>query len=117
LFAGHVALVPSLGSAKRLPAAKAFLASIGKKPNFVWTPQLVDLLSALPPDDVFPLFRAQWNNLALREEITIRLAARPEIIDRDKFMIGLASPRTDVVIASAGALLQLPPDQRAILRS
>jgi len=56
----------------------------------------------LPPDDVFPLFRAQWNNLALREEITIRLAARPEIIDRDKFMIGLASPRTDVVIASAG---------------
>ena len=112
---GHVALVPSLGSAKRLPAAKAFLASIGKKPNFVWTAQLVDLLSALPPEDVYPLFRAQWNNLALREEITMRLAARPEIIDRDKFMIGLASPRTDVVIASAGALLQLPPDQRAIL--
>ena len=112
---GHVALVPSLGSSKRVPAAKAFLAGIGKKPNVVWTPQLVDLLSVLPPEDVFPLFRAQWNNLALREEVTIRLASRPEVVDRDRFMIGLASPRSDVVIASAGALLQLSPDQRSIL--
>ena len=69
----------------------------------------------MPPEQVYPVFRKQWNNLALREEILIKLAAKPEVLDRDKFIVGLLSPRTDVVIASAGALLQLPPDPKAIL--
>ena len=112
---GHVAIVPSLGAAKRLPAARLFAAALPKQPNFVWTTQLVDLLSALPPEEAYPLFRKQWNNLALREEITLRLADRPEAVDGEKFMAGLASPRTEVVVASAGALLQLPRDAKSVL--
>ncbi|HZO85052.1 MAG TPA: HEAT repeat domain-containing protein, partial [Verrucomicrobiae bacterium] len=112
---GHVAIVPSLGPTKRLPAARLFRTGLAKRPGFVWTPQLIDLLSALPPEEAFPLFRAQWNNLALREEILIRLAEKPEVADGEKFMVGLASPRQDVVIASAGALLELPPDPKAVL--
>jgi putative membrane-bound dehydrogenase-like protein len=112
---GHVALVPGLGPAKRLPAARLFRAGIAKRPGFIWTPQLTDLLAALPPEESFPLFRAQWNNLALREEILLRLATKPEVADREKFMVGLASPRQDVVIASAGALLELPPDPKSVL--
>lgn len=112
---GHVAIVPSLGPAKRLPAARLFAAALRKRPNFVWTPQLIDLLAALPPEEAYPLLRAQWNNPALREEITIRLSGRPELVDAEKFMTGLASPRTEVVIASASGLLQLPPNPKSIL--
>ncbi|HKQ39240.1 MAG TPA: PVC-type heme-binding CxxCH protein [Verrucomicrobiae bacterium] len=112
---GHVAIVPSLGPAKRLPAARLFAAQLRKRPTFIWTPQFIDLLSALPPEEAYPLFRPQWNNPALREDITIRLSARPEVVDADKFMTGLASPRADVVVASASALLQLPPNAKSIL--
>jgi putative membrane-bound dehydrogenase-like protein len=112
---GHVALVPSLGPTRRVQAARLFATALPKRPNFVWTPQLIELLSALPAEEGFPLLRAQWRNLGLREEITIRLAGRPEVGDRDKFIAGLLSPRDDAIIASAGALLQLPPDPNSIL--
>ena len=112
---GHVAIVPSLGQAKRLPAARLFAAAVTKRPSFPWTLQLVDLLSALPPEEANALFRAQWNNLALREELTIRLAKKPEAVDMDKFIVGLGSPRPEAVIASASALLQLPPNSKILL--
>lgn len=112
---GHVAIVPSLGSAKRVPAARLFATEVAKRPSFVWTPQLIDLLSALPPEAAHPLLRAQWNNLALREEITIRLSSRPEAVDADKFIAGLSSPRAEVVTASASALLQLPKNAKTLL--
>ena len=112
---GHVAIVPTLGPGKRLPAARLFAAAVRKRPNFVWTPQLIDLFATLPPEEAFPLFRAQWKNPALREEITLRLSAGPEVVDAEKFMVGLSSPRSDVVLASASALMQLPPDSKAVL--
>ena len=112
---GHVTIVPSLGAEKKMAAARLFAAALPKRPNFVWTPQLIEVLSALPPEESYPLFRAQWNNLALREELTIRLSGKPELVDADRFLVGLASPRSEVVIASASALLQLPPNPKSIL--
>lgn len=111
----HVAIVPSLGPNKKLPAARLFFAGLAKRPNFIWTPQLIDLLSVLPAEEAYPVFRKQWNNLALREELILKFADKPEVVDREKFTIGLVSPRTDIVIASAAALVQLPPDPKTIL--
>ena len=112
---GHVAIVGALGAERGLAAARLFAAALRKRPSFIWTRQLIDVLSKLPPEESYPLFRAQWNNLALREELTIRLSSKPELVDMDKFIIGLASPRAEVVIASASALLQLPPNAKTIL--
>jgi putative heme-binding domain-containing protein len=100
--------VPSLGPEKRIVAARLFRIAATKRSNFAWTPQLVDLLSALPPAEVHPLFRLQWNNLSLRDDLLPRLATKPEPVDREKFLLGLSSSQRDVVIASAGALLDLP---------
>jgi putative membrane-bound dehydrogenase-like protein len=106
----HVTLVPSLGPEKRTRAARLFLIALSKRPNFVWTPQLIDLLSVLPPAEVYPVFRKQWNNLALRDHLLLKLAAKPEPVDREKFLIGLNSAQSDVIIAAAGALMELPPN-------
>ncbi len=109
----HVALVPSLGPERNVAAARVFLSALGKRPNFVWTPQLIDVLSVLPPNEVHSVFRKQWNNLGLRDNLALRLALKPEPIDRDKFLASLSSARSEVVIAAAGALMELPSDASA----
>jgi len=107
---GHLDLVTLLGSDRYLPSARLFFTTVQPTPNFPWSEQLIDLLSALPAEEVHPLFRRQLSNAALRDRLLIELAPKPLLEDREKFLAGLASPRPEVVRASMSALLQLPND-------
>ena len=107
----HVLLAGSLSGTYYIAAAQRLLEAVEKNPAFVWSAQLIDLLSALPGDRLYALLRRQWSNFTLRDEILLKLAQHPAVEDRDKFNIGLNSTRIEVVRASMGALLKLPHDE------
>jgi len=108
----HVAIVPLLDADQYVAAARLFMKAAQKDPSFAWSAQLLDVLASIPSPEVYPLFRQQWtNNLALRDEVTVKLAQSPQPIDRNKFIAGLSSHQQQVALASIGALLQLPRDE------
>src|SRR6185436_2692169 len=84
----HVALVPLFEPEQYLASARMFLQAVQRDARFPWSVQLVDLLSSLPPADIFPVLRRQWQNVAIRDEIILKLAQTPEPIDRPKFVAG-----------------------------
>ena len=113
----HVSLAKVLGAARYLPAARLFAQGVKQSPAFEWSPALVELLNVLPIEEGRTLFRKQWANLALRDDLALNLAENPDPADRDKFLAGLSSPRPEVVHACVKALAQLPKEQssRALL--
>jgi putative heme-binding domain-containing protein len=111
----HLPLVSSLGQDRSQAAARRFFAAAQSNPRFAWSAPLVELLSALPREQVRPLLRKQWPNLALRDEILLKLANGPELVDREKFIAGLNSTRTEVALACVGALKALPPTEGTTL--
>jgi putative membrane-bound dehydrogenase-like protein len=106
----HLGLVEVLGAERYPAAARRFLVAVQHDPRFPWSGPLVELLAALPSEEVFPLFRKQWSNLALRDALLLTLAQKPELTDRDKFVVGLGSSQSKVMRAAMSALLKLPPD-------
>jgi putative membrane-bound dehydrogenase-like protein len=108
--AAHLPLVTQLGSERYLPSARLFFNTVQRTPNFPWSELLIDLISALPADEIHPLFRRQLSNIALRDRLLIELASKPLVEDRDKFTAALGSTRPETVRASMSALLQLPVD-------
>jgi putative membrane-bound dehydrogenase-like protein len=106
--AAHLPLVTLLGGDRYVPAARLFFNAAQRPPNIPWSEPLIDLLSALPAEEIHPLFRRQLTNLALRDRLLIELASKPLLEDRDKFIAALASPRLETVRAAMTALLQLP---------
>lgn len=107
----HVELVASLGPEYRQPAAQLYLAAVRKDPQFRWSSALVTLLSGLPGEEVRPLYRQQWSNLALREELVLQLAVKPDPVDRDKFLAMLESGEPQVAHFCLTALMELPRDE------
>ena len=106
----HVFLANALQGEQKLQAARRFLAAARANAAFPLSNELIALFAVLPTDDVTPLFRRQWANIALRDEMLPRLAEQPVVADRDKLLAGLNSVQPPVVRASLGALLKLPPD-------
>lgn len=113
----HVSLAEALGPDRYLPCARLFAQAAQRSPTFEWSGPLVELLSALPVEEVRVLFRKQWSNLALRDDLLLKLAEKPDVTDRDKFLIGLSSAQPQVVRACVKALTELPkePTGRALL--
>jgi putative heme-binding domain-containing protein len=109
---GNLPLAVRLGTVQKARVAALFLQSANRQPNYVWSEPLVELLSVLPPASVVPLFRHQWANPSLRDEIALRLTVQPDKLDRAKFLYGLNSARWEVVEACVGALRGLPSDSR-----
>ncbi len=107
---GHLELVPLLGSSRYTACARLFFNAARRDANFPWTTELIELLSALPAEEVQPLFRRQLANAALRDRLILELSGVPAAEDRDKYVAGLGSQRLDVARASMTALLQLPND-------
>ena len=107
---GHVFLASAFEGEKHLALARAFLNAVRANTAFPWSGELVALLNVLPTEDVAPLYRRQWNNVALRDEMLPRLAEQSLVGDRPKFLSGLSSLQPSVARASLGALLKLPPD-------
>ncbi len=108
--AAHVELANALSGERRVAAARRFLTAVRTTRNFPWTSQLVDLLSELPRDEVFPLFRVMANNPGVRDAIVLKLATAPGAADRATFMGSLGSTQPQIVRASLEALLKLSPD-------
>jgi putative heme-binding domain-containing protein len=108
---GHVQLVSCLEPEYRDRAARLYLAAVEKDPRFQWSGPLVALLSALPGEQVRTLYRRQWSNAALRDELALHLAVRPDPLDREKFLAALESDRPQVIRSCVGALLELPRDE------
>ena len=109
--AAHVALTACFDEAHRREAARLFLAAIKKDDDFAWSGPLIDLLSLLPAAEVRPVFREQWTNLGLRDALVLRLADKPEEVDRERFLSGLESGQREVVLACLNALAELPRDE------
>jgi putative membrane-bound dehydrogenase-like protein len=109
---GHIGLVQALGPDHRERAARLFLGVVRSDPRFLWSGALVELLSALPADEVRPLFRERWNQLGLRDNLVLALSSNPDPSDREKFLAGLESPQPNVVRTAISALRALPPDNR-----
>jgi putative membrane-bound dehydrogenase-like protein len=107
---GQVFLASAFEGEKHLAVARAFLNAVRANTTFPWSSELVALLNVLPTEDVAPLYRRHWNNVALRDEMLPRLAEQPLAGDRPKFLSGLSSLQPSVARASLGALLKLPRD-------
>jgi len=71
------------------------------------TPEMVQLIGALPQATRLPLVRAQWEESALRDAILIVLARTPQSEDRERLISGLSSPQSGVVERCAKALVHL----------
>ncbi len=109
--AAHVALTVCFDDAHRQEAARLFLAAVKKDDDFAWSGPLIDLLSLLPAAQIRPVFRAQWTNLGLRDALLLRLADKPEEVDRERFLTGLESGQREVVLACLNAQAELPRDE------
>src|SRR5207244_554312 len=57
--------------------------------------------------------RRQWSDFGMRDAIVLRLAEKPEQVDREKFLFGLESSQEPVTRACLSALTQLPRDSTA----
>jgi putative heme-binding domain-containing protein len=106
----HVVVANALDADHRARAARMFLKAAESDSQFEWSGALVALLAALPAEEVRPLLRAQWENLALRDTILLQLASTPEDADRDRFLEGLESPQPQVVASCLDSLQRLPRD-------
>ncbi len=106
----RVSLAGALEGDHKLAAARAFFAAAKASPGFPWTPELIALLSLLPPEDIVPLFRRHWSNGLVRDALIPMIAVKPLAVEREKFLSALGSAQPSVVRASLGALLKLPPD-------
>jgi len=114
----HVTLVKPLGPGRYLAGARLFALAAQRDTSFEWSSALLDLLTALPPDEVRAVFRKQWEaNVALRDDLVVKLAEQPDAGDRDKFLAGLSSPNSKVVQACARGWMTLPkePAGRSVL--
>jgi putative membrane-bound dehydrogenase-like protein len=115
--AAHVSLAKTLGPERYLPSARLFAQAAQRQASFEWSGPLIELLSALPIEEVRALFSKQWSNLALRDDLVLKLAEKPDVSDRDKFLMGLGSPQPSVVQACVRALTEIPKETtgRALL--
>jgi len=109
--AGNVSLLAMFKPEQRRDAAVRFLGVVKDDKKFGWSEPLIDLLSMLPPEEVFPVLREQWSNFGLRDAIVQRLAAKPDVADRDTFLFGVDSGNTQVAKVCVQALEKLPADE------
>lgn len=105
---GHAGLALLLPPEARERAARLYLAAARKDPAFEWSGPLIELLGTLPPAETRAVWRQQWHQTALRDDLLLMLARAPEALDRGHFLAGLGSAQSQVVRASLLALLALP---------
>jgi putative heme-binding domain-containing protein len=113
LHPSHVSYALRFDPENRKLAAKFFYAALRKDPDFQWSESLVNLFAHLPESEYRPLFRKQWNEYGLRDSMLIHLAKKPEAIDRERFLWGLESSQTNVIMSCLKALKEVPltPEQ------
>ncbi len=72
-----------------------------------WTATLVEALSVLPDDILFPRLREVWDEGLLRDAIVGVLARSPLLVDRHRYLAALERSQPAIVEAVVEPLLQL----------
>ena len=106
--AEQLSLLLTLDIPLRQKAARGLLTVVKADPGYPWTEDVVKLLGFLPSTETRPVLRSQWRLTDLRDSLVLALARDPEPIDRDKFVAGLGSNRSEVSRAALDAWLALP---------
>lgn len=106
----HVLFTTTFDAERRKQAARFFLNPVRKDADYLWSPDLVDLLASLPPGEYKPLFRKRWSDLSLRDVMLRHLVKNPDNDDRRRFLDGLESVQRDIAIECLVALSKLPRD-------
>ncbi|HON07356.1 MAG TPA: c-type cytochrome, partial [Verrucomicrobiota bacterium] len=103
-------LIPLLDIPKQQQALRLFFESINRRQKIKMTPQLISWIGSFTNDFVWMFLHTQWTNAIFQDEILLSLANNPRPADREIFLQGLASRRSDVVAACLDSLLKIPPD-------
>jgi putative heme-binding domain-containing protein len=96
----------------RKRAAKVFLDRVQDDRDYAVTAAVVEILGALPAEQVVPVLRKLWGQTGQDAAILPLLARAPVAADRAKFIEGLSSaqPATVRACLAALAMLQSPDD-------
>jgi len=105
---GHVLIASQLRLEAKRAAAGRFFEAVRDNPEFPLSGELVQLLATLPAEEIRPLLRSRWADRSVRDAIIKPLAAKPEEVDRAKFLEALETGQEGAV--SLIALETLPRD-------
>jgi putative heme-binding domain-containing protein len=103
------ALFANVAGFDRRRAAEVFLARARKTADYEWTPELIEIVAALPDNEAFPVCRRLWEHGGLDEAIIKVLARKPQPEDREKLLSGLDLSQTAIQHSCLEALAKLPP--------
>lgn len=97
---------------KRAAARKLLaVAESADEDAFAWTPELVEVVAALPADESLPVLREKWDDYGLRDAILLALASDPQPADRPRFVEAFDSTQPEVIVRAAEALRILPTSE------
>ncbi|MCG3198609.1 MAG: c-type cytochrome [Candidatus Omnitrophica bacterium] len=100
---GHAifAKVPGLDTAR---FAEVFLSRADSDPEYLWSPELVEVVARLHTERAFPILRDKWSRRPLQAAILRALAAHPVVEDSTRFLEGLRSPDPQTALLCLRAL-------------
>jgi putative heme-binding domain-containing protein len=102
----HALFAQAAGFPRRRAAA-VFLARIKHEPDYALSAAVVDVLGALPADQIMPVLRKLWGRTGQDAAILLQLARAPIAGDRPKFIDAVSSAQPSAVRASLDALGRL----------
>jgi putative heme-binding domain-containing protein len=94
-------------------AAKLFLVRIKETDDYPWTAGVIKLMGSLPDEQCVPVLRELWGKAGLDESILPILARRPQLVDLDKFIESLNSPKLATIRMALEAMEKLPVAENA----
>ena len=92
----------------RRRAAEILLKASQDDAEFSWNAEVVALLGILPSEHVAPTLRRLWGEQGVDDAILSQLSREPKPEDRYRFLVGLGSPRLDLLTRCLDALEKLP---------
>ncbi len=119
----HAMFVPLLPKIEQRTAARRLYARLntGSQENEepTWSATLIEALSVLPDDVLFPRLREVWDEGLSRDAIVRVLARSPQPVDRPRFLVALERSPPLVVETAIDALTELPagasPEEIAVV--
>ena len=103
----HSLFASRLPEASRGRAARRIVDRVGRENVADWTPEMVLLLAALPPEERRPILHELWDEPALQESVANLLAQAPDAGDRTILVETLRFGQPITVRGVAAALRKL----------